>query len=230
MLFFMVIPVFTAVLPRLSRLLAQGEHGQLIKIYSQASQVMAVTVLPAAATLAFFSDTILRLWTGDQAVASAAALPLTLLAAGNAANALINLPYTLRLASGSLRPVVIMNLTATLLMVPLVWFLIAEYGAAGGAGAWLVVNMLYLVVGVPIMHTGLLDNGTVRWFVHDILSPLVAATFVVGLGRLVIPTELPWMGQVASIALTGMAAFGAAVTVSNTVRSMVLRVVTSRST
>ncbi len=222
-LFHLVMPVFTAAFPRLSRLAAQQDRAGLRSAYSQATQVMAATVLPVAATLVCFAGIILRLWTGDQAIAAAAALPLALLAAGNAINALVNPPFALRLATGSLRPVVILNIVATLLMAPLAWILVDRFGMAGGASAWVVINLLYLLVGVPFMHAGILPRETPRWLLRDVLPPLAAASLTAALGAWMLPAEFPRLAQIIWIVTVGLLASAGAVLASSTGRGFVLR-------
>lgn len=222
-LFHLVMPVFTAAFPRLSRLAAEPGRVGLRSAYSQASQVMAVTVLPVAATLACFAGAVLQLWTGDQAVAAAAALPLALLAAGNGINALVNPPFALRLAAGSLRPVVILNILATLLMAPLAWVLIDRFGMPGGAAAWLVINLLYLLVGVPFMHAGILPGETPRWMLRDVLPPLATAWLIAALGAWMLPVEFPRLAQIVWIVTVGLLAGAGAVLASSTGRGFVIR-------
>jgi hypothetical protein len=46
-----------------------------------------------------------------------------------------------------------------LLFVPLLLWLIAHYGAAGAALAWIALNARYFLFEVPFMHRRLLKGG-----------------------------------------------------------------------
>ena len=58
-------PMFNALFPRFTSLVAMNDEPRSKLLYHQGSQLMAVLVLPVAAVLAFFSFDILLLWTGS---------------------------------------------------------------------------------------------------------------------------------------------------------------------
>ena len=66
-------PVFAATLPRLSSLVAEGDHDAVGRVYHEGTQLIVVLVFPLALTIALFAPEILHLWTGDTVLAQRAA-------------------------------------------------------------------------------------------------------------------------------------------------------------
>ncbi len=114
----MVQPMFNALYPRFSRLVAHSEETTLRKLYHLSSQYLAVVIATVAVTLIVFSHQVLFLWTGDAHLAARVALPLSILVAGSALNGLMNIPYALQLADGWTRLAMGLNATSLLLGAP----------------------------------------------------------------------------------------------------------------
>ena len=183
---FFAAPIFAAVFPHFTRLMAMGERDVLCKHFHQTSQLLAVLVLPWAFTLSTLAGPLLKLWGRGADVSTAIAL-LPYLAAGTALNIMINPPYTLQLAMGRTRAVVLINTVALVLFVPLLLALIAAQGVRGGALAWLSLNIGYLVVGAPLMMARALPGQLARWYAVDIALPAVVALAVSAAVRLYVP-------------------------------------------
>src|SRR3989442_14701509 len=79
------------------------------------------------------------------------------------------------------------------------------FGAIGGAGAWAMLNAIYVLIGVPLTHTRLLRGEARRWLVEDTALPFAAAVCVVFLGRLLLRD----MADLAAIGLLGVVLLGA---------------------
>jgi O-antigen/teichoic acid export membrane protein len=75
-----VTPLYTAVFPRLTSLVAAGDHAGVRALYHGSSQLLTVLAVPCAAVLALFSFEVLAVWTGDVAAAATSApiLPCSL--------------------------------------------------------------------------------------------------------------------------------------------------------
>jgi O-antigen/teichoic acid export membrane protein len=216
-LFHLVIPVQTTFFPRLARLARKPDRSELISTYELASEVMAVSILPAAAVVAAFSRPILLLWTGNVQVADEASLALSLLVAGNALMAVMNVPYSLHLAAGSARPVFVLNVLACLVVVPLAVLLASRYGPSGGAAAWALASIVYLTAGAYVLHRGLLPDAHWRWLTSVILPPLAAVLLVGGFGAWIATMQLSRLETVAGM---GLARAGALLAVILTARQL----------
>ena len=129
----MVQPMFNALYPRFSRLVANQDSGELCRLYHLSSQCLAVVVAAVSLVLIVFASDVIYLWTGDHALATKVALPLSILVAGTALNGLMNLPYAMQLANGWTRFARNLNLVALFLGIPFCLWATSFYGMAGAA-------------------------------------------------------------------------------------------------
>jgi O-antigen/teichoic acid export membrane protein len=172
-------PIFTAYAPRMTELVAKSDEAGLSKTYHQASQMMAVAILPAAFTIAFFSEGLLSLWTGDAAVVSNASKLISLLVLGNALNGLMHIPYALQLAYGWTKLALYQNVVAVVFLVPAVYWAVVKWGTLGAAGIWLLLNAGYFFISPHVMHQRLLSKEKWPWYWNDVCRPLFVSLFVV---------------------------------------------------
>jgi O-antigen/teichoic acid export membrane protein len=179
-------PVFTAVFPALSTLVARKDSVALIKTYHRAAQTLAALVLPPMIMIAWFSREVLQAWTGSGAIASATAPVLSLLMLGSGFNALMTVPWALQLAHGYLRLGMFFNLVGVVFLLPMVLFGALHFGVTGAAAGWLILNVGYVAVGIPLIHRKLMRGNTWRWYGHDHLVPLRNAVTVTVLADLTI--------------------------------------------
>jgi hypothetical protein len=96
----------------------------------------------------------------------------------------MHIPYALQLAFGWTRLSFFKNVIAVFLLVPLIIYMAAHYGAVGVACVWLILNVGYVFFEIPIMHSRLLHKEKWRWYWYDVCFPLVVCSSIAGLGRL----------------------------------------------
>lgn len=202
-------PLYTALFPRFSALVAGGDEGSLRTLYHQGTQAMAVLVAPAMLVLAVFSREVLWAWTGSAAIAAAAGPLLWGLALGTGLNGLMHLPYALQLAHGWTRIGLVIASAQVSVMLPLLVLGAARAGAVAGAWTWLTLNALYVAVGVPWTHARLLRGDAGRWL-REALGPALAALGVVVAARLLWPAEASRMAAGLGLLVTGLMATAAA--------------------
>jgi len=197
-----VTPLYTAVFPRLSSLVAAGDEDGVRALYHGSSQLLAVLAIPCAAVLALFSFEVLAVWTGDAATAAISAPILALLAAGSALNGLMHVPYALQLAYGWTRIGVVITLGQVALFLPLLVYSVQRFGAVGAAAIWLALNAFYLAVGLPWTHRRLLRGDARKWLVCDVGVPAAGALVVALMGRLLMPESMGRWGVAAYLVVT----------------------------
>lgn len=201
----MIQPMFNALYPRYSRLVSLAQYGSLTHLYHLSNQCLAVVVAAVGAVLMAFGGDVLYLWTGDAALAARLALPLSILVAGTALNGLMNLPYALQLAHGWTRLTVGTNLVALILGIPFSIWAVGHYGILGAAYLWFAINLVFVAVGIPLMHRRLLHGEMVKWYFTDILPPFVAAAATALVCRLLISDLTRNMQSIAElIAVSGI--------------------------
>lgn len=183
-------PVFTAVFPRLSALLARGEEAAAGALYHRASRLVAVVSSPVAAALMFFPATILEAWTRSPAVASAAAPPLSALAFAMLLNACLQVPYALQLAAGLTHISLWINGVGVLVLAPLLVALVRAYGITGAGFAWAGFNLAYLAVAPVLLHRRVLRGHLRRWLLADTAPFLLLALACYG-GAAILAHRVP---------------------------------------
>jgi O-antigen/teichoic acid export membrane protein len=216
-------PVFSAVFPRLSQAAEQRDEAAVAMIYHKSAQIIAATVLPAAAVIIAFAPELLYLWTGSAVTAERTSTILRLLLVGSAINGLLNIPYALQLAYQWTSLSFYMNIASVLIIGPGTWFAATHFGGVGAAALWAILNVGYLAIGANIMFRRLLRREREQWYVRDVGLPLLVTAAVVLLGRLLWMHSANVVVQVGTIALTGLVAVSAAVLVLPEMRSFALQ-------
>jgi len=215
-------PIFSAVMPRMTELVAGGNPKEVTGFYHGASQLLAAVTLPIALTLIVFAPEALRLWTGDAAIAAAATPIVQALAAAAALNALVNTPYALQLAHGWTRLGVGMGVFNLALAIPSLWWGATHHGAVGAAVAYALVCLANLAIGMTLLHARYLRGEALNWLLRDTLPPALASALVVGLARLLLPADAGPLAMAGCLALTLAAALAASAVAARSTREYLL--------
>ena len=203
-------PITQAWFPRMSQLHASGNEAALAQTFHQGAQLASMTLGTAAIFLIFFSEPLLRIWTGDADLARQAAPLLSLLAFGNLLNGLMWLPYHAQLAHGWTSLTIHINTCAVLVIVPAILIVTPIYGAIGAASIWVALNAFYVLVGAPLMFRRILRGEQRRWYLEDLLRPLALAGFAGLAMRILLPTDLSGASGLVLLLLAAGAVLAAA--------------------
>ena len=128
---------------------------------------------------------------------------MQVLALGTFFNALMWMPFHLQLAHGWTTLSLRINLIAVVAFVPAILIVTPRDGARGAAWLWVLLNAIYLTVGIAIMHRRLLPLAKWRWYRGDVARPLAAAGSAGLLLRWIAPDASGRMGGVAFLAVAG---------------------------
>jgi hypothetical protein len=183
---------------------------------------MAVIVLPVAVVLSFFSFEILLVWTGNAQTAGVASPIVSVLVIGMALNALMTMPYCLQLSHGWTSIGLFITIFLIITFVPVIYFMTTHYGAVGAAAAWVILNIIYMLIGVPLTHRRFLTREMGRWFIEDVIPPFGVVLLVVGIGRLLITGPMTPLIAVFTIALVFIIALLSAALVASHMRTWLL--------
>lgn len=172
-LYIVISPIFSAIFPKFTQLVSQQDEEKIKVLYDQASQLMALIILPLMMVLVFFSYDLLLLWTHSKITATNGAIVLALLAIGNALNGLMNVPYALQLAIGDAKTVLKLNAVLILISTPAIILLSANWGGIGAASAWVGYTLAFWIVNTMIVHNKFryLDNRS--WILNGFVKPLI---------------------------------------------------------
>ncbi len=210
-----------AAFPALSRIVAAGDVDAERRLYHQASQGLALLIVPGATTLVIFSRELLTAYIGDPVIVDATYRLLSLMAAGSGILALMFMPLSLQLAHGWTKLSLIKNIAAVSIFTPVLFILVGKFGALGAGISWLSLMIGYLIIEVPIMHSRLLVGEKWKWYCQDIGIPLcVSVVFLAGL-RLIIPDDWSLLTKILSISATCMLSLITAIALLPTFRTIV---------
>ena len=212
-------PMFDALFPRFSALIALGDEPSLRSLYHRSAQLMSMLTVPLTAVLSLFAYEIVNVWTGSELTAERTAPVLALLALGTGVNGLWVMPYALQLASGWTSLAFGLNAALIAALVPALVFLTPRYGSVGAASAWAIFNAVGLLVASVLTHRRVLRGDWLPWGWHDVCLPLLGTLVVVLIVRVAMPPSLGTVGQVAWMAGAVLAAMGAALLLSHRLRS-----------
>ena len=163
-------PISSAIMPRMARLHAENKHDELIKIYRQSTQVVAIIACSAAVVIASLAYPLLLAWTNDPIVANEAAPVLRLYAIGNAFLTISAFPYYLQYAKGNLRYHLIGNIVLMIVLLPSIIAATIEFGSIGAGYVWLTINGTYLFTWAGYVHYKLIPGLHKKWLFKDVLS------------------------------------------------------------
>jgi len=177
----------SAVLPALASDYSRGQQQALQVHYEKYARVLVYLIGLPSFALVFWGRDILQVWTTPE-VANNSYRVLALLAVGFLLNAAMSAPYILSVATGYTRLLLKVNLMAVPFYFPALYLLIRWYGIEGAGLVWLLLNLYYLALFVPLVQRQLMGGGTLAWLGRSWLP-------FFGLGMLY------WVGRCAALAL-----------------------------
>jgi O-antigen/teichoic acid export membrane protein len=180
-LYIFLTPVFNAIYPRMSMLVATGETQSLVDMYRNGTRLLLGLLFPAALAAIIFSEDFISLWTGNPNLATSVAPIVSLLLIGTSFNGAMHFPYALQLAYGLTRIPLLINAILLVTIVPVTIVFASRYGAIGGAGAWAFSNTIYLFLGTWLTHREVLKDIGMKWLLWDVGIPFFLSLVVVGL-------------------------------------------------
>lgn len=178
----LISPAFSVIYPRFSALVGSGNSEGLTQLYRFGTRMLCIILFPIAFSVAFFSNDLLFVWTGNSPLAASTAPLVMLLTIGTSLNGIMYFPYALQLACGMAWLPFLIAIALTLVLIPLIIFLVLYYGVLGGAAAWLVLNIIYLPFGTWLTHRYLLKGLGMKWLLEDVGLPLALSGLVIGIG------------------------------------------------
>ena len=160
--------ISSAVMPSFAAAYGQRSAPLLVNRYIGASRFMLYAIGLIVATFVFFGEPILALWVSRGAAASAAQ-PLALLAIGFWGSGVVSCAYNVAVASGQPGMVLKVSFYSVAPYTAVLYWLISWRGVAGAAVAWILLNAVYIVIILPLVH---------RRILRIPVSPFVAYTML----------------------------------------------------
>lgn len=174
----LISPLFNVMFPRFSILVVTADTDKLIQLYRLGTRALASVLFPVAMVLVFFSEDLVSVWTGNPAIATSVAPMIAFLAVGTALNGVMYFPYALQLAHGMTWIPLTINVVLMVFLVPMLVWLAKSYGGLGGASAWMIAEVVYVLLGPWLTHRYMLKGLALKWSLQDVLLPLVSTALL----------------------------------------------------
>lgn len=172
-------PISLSIMPRMSRLYAEGSIEKMLDIYRQSTQLVTVIAGTVSLILIFFAESLLAIWTGDKVLAQKASKILVLYVIGNLFLVLSAFPYYLQYAKGNLHYHLYGNIGMAGLLIPSIVYFSQQYGGVGAGWVWLTVNAFFFFIWASFIHSKLSPTITLKWLLNDILLLIMPTASVI---------------------------------------------------
>jgi O-antigen/teichoic acid export membrane protein len=178
-------PIGMAISPRLTSLVAQGKIEEMIKLYKQSTQYVAIIAFSVAAVIAVYSKELLYAWTGNMTASLWASDILFWYALGNAALMMITFQYFLQFAYGNLKYHIWGSSILGIMQIVVMVFAVNEYGAIGAGKAWFFLQLTILVVWPAYIHSKFAKGIHLDWFFKDIMPFAIMTMLTIYMSKLI---------------------------------------------
>jgi O-antigen/teichoic acid export membrane protein len=212
--YFLISPLFNAIVPRLTQLHEVGDRAALTALFRKASQAMIALVVSTVVALVSLRNQVLVIYThGDAKTALIICTTFALRVAATALHGLVYVPYALSLAAGEARVAVWINGALAVCFLPLEAVLIPKYGIEGAALGWLIVTAVEPFAWHAVLwRYGWLDEPFWAGLWRNLLRPSLACVAVGALAHYALPSPHGVFATLASLAV--IAALAALATVA----------------
>jgi O-antigen/teichoic acid export membrane protein len=173
-----ITPFQPIIFPKFSTLVSLNKHEELVDLYHKYSRWITLIIGPIGFGMILFSSEILMFWTKNTVLTENTAPILRILTAGTLFNCLMWVPYWYLLAKGITKFTFYQNLIAAVILIPLLYYWIINYGAIGASLVWFTVNLGYVIISIPIFHKLYMKKELMKWYIEDTLKPLITSFIV----------------------------------------------------
>lgn len=167
------LPIHQAWAPKLNEIFAERNKKKFVTYYHLGSQITTVVVGSISFVIIFYAELILLIWTKDASLSKATSEIVQVLVLGKMINSLMLVPSEVQLAYGWTSLGVFLNLVAIIFIVPCLLVFVPKFSSLGAAWIWVVLNIGYFVIAIPVMHSKVLRAEKWRWYFCDVIAPLL---------------------------------------------------------
>lgn len=174
-LWMLITPLNSILFPKIVRLYNRRYLGQLKNSLHYYTQLLNGILISSTAVLFFFNDYLLYLWLHDHELVANISVVSKLLLLSIMLNGLSSIPATF--ANSMEWPGLMLrtNLTQAIILIPFLFFMVTNYGIIGAGVSMIVMQSTYILFLVPIFFSRHLITEKKKWYVEDVLKPLVVA-------------------------------------------------------
>lgn len=182
--------VSAAIYPRMVFDYSLGNEESLSKTYQKSCQLISFVIVPVCLALFFYTNPILSLWFKNELVVNKIEWLVKIFVLGFMLNGIMTMPYYLQLVYRWTSLSIIKNLVALIIFIPLLIYLVRNFGVIGASCIWLVLNGLYVIIEIPVMHSVLLPRIQFKWYLNCVAIPILVAGAFYYLGQFAIRSDV----------------------------------------
>jgi len=162
-------PISQAILPRMTSLLSNNNEKGMLSLYKKGTQYISIIIFSVVGIVSVYSYELLYAWTGDTQASVWASPILSWYALGNGVLAILTFQYYLQYAHGNLKYHIKFNTYFPLIVLPIVFFAVNNYGAIGAGIAWFIIQFVTFIIWPPYIHNKFAKGLHKDWLIKDIL-------------------------------------------------------------
>jgi O-antigen/teichoic acid export membrane protein len=185
-----VTPIAFAILPKMVKYSENFEINKLFKLFHINSFILSVLATSGGLVIFLFTKDIVLIWTQNSIIANKIDYVTKVLLIGGVFLSFQYMPYHLAIANGHTKTNLIFSIVAIIFIIPLLFFLVKQYGLIGATITWLVFNFIaYFYLGFHLINK-FLKYEFKKWLINDTLIPLMIS-ILIGIISYYICAELP---------------------------------------
>jgi O-antigen/teichoic acid export membrane protein len=185
-----VTPIAFAILPRMVRYSENLEKNKLLKLFHINSFILSALATSGALVLFLFTKDFVLIWTQNIIIANKIEYATKVLLIGGVFLSFQYMPYHLAIANGHTKTNLRFSIVAIIFIIPLLFFLVKQYGLIGATITWLLFNFVaYIYLGYNLINK-FLKYEFKKWLFNDTLIPLIIS-FLLGIIFYYVSAELP---------------------------------------
>lgn len=169
----LIVPAFNVVYPKLSASFETRSSAELSEIYNGFTRFFLTLLFPVAMIMIVCAQPILSLWLHEPDLVAKTYPLVVLLAAGTAIHCIMYFPYALQIARGNTIIPLVTNALLSVIFLPTLFILSSSYAAIGAAIAWVVLHVLYFILGTYLTDRYILPGEGWSWVLRSVAPPFI---------------------------------------------------------
>ena len=174
-------PIQSAVLPRLTVLIAAGDEVQARLLYGLATALTAALCLSEVFTLYIGMTALVHIISPDTTLGARPLYIALAYSLGNCAIAIMSLSYQLQNARGRIQLHAVGTVAQALIQIPVLVWVASSGDALRTAIAFALLNWFFALFWQPIVHSKFLYGSHFLWLKNDLLPPCITAAIIGGI-------------------------------------------------
>ncbi|MBC9910592.1 oligosaccharide flippase family protein [Chitinophaga varians] len=171
-------PVAVAVVPQLTRLIAEHKREELVKLFQRFSFFIASVAAAVSIVLFLYTKEMLFIWTHDPLIANTVNVTAKILLVGSTFLAFQLMPYYLSIGNGYNKANIKLGVICIICIIPSFIVLIKAFGLLGAAIPWLIINVLATLVLGYVLINKFLGGEFGTWLLKHTIVPCLVAIVV----------------------------------------------------